>query len=68
MGFVDELEDVVVEQAIPLPCLKEKILEFFVFKANNMSNKSKKIGLFSAYWELSYISTCAQSFNQKLSN
>ena len=24
IGFVDELEDVVVEHAIPLPCLKEK--------------------------------------------
>ena len=28
MGFVDELEDVVVEHAIPLPCLKEKYLNF----------------------------------------
>jgi hypothetical protein len=68
MGFVDELEDVVVEHAIPLPCLKEKYLNFLLSKILICQISQKKLGLFSACWELTYLSTCAKSFNQKLSN
>ena len=43
MGFVDELEDVVVEHAIPLPCLKEKYLNFLPSKLLICQTSQKKI-------------------------